>query len=90
MSEFDKLKDDAERYAKDHPEQVHEAEQAAEHAAESKFGIGGEQQAGTQQDEGDGHQGAGQQGAGQQGAGQQGAGQQNTGQQNTDQRNQGQ
>ena len=25
MSEFDKLKDDAEQYAKDHPEQVHEA-----------------------------------------------------------------
>ena len=48
MSEFDKLKDDAEQYAKDHPEQVQKAEQDAEHAVESKFGIGGEQ--GAQQD----------------------------------------
>jgi hypothetical protein len=30
MSEFDKLKDDAEQYAKDHPEQVQNAEQDAE------------------------------------------------------------
>jgi len=30
MSEFDKLKDDAEQYAKDHPEQVQKGEQAAE------------------------------------------------------------
>jgi hypothetical protein len=40
MSEFDKLKDDAEQYAKDHPQQVHEAEQTAEHAAESKIDPG--------------------------------------------------
>jgi hypothetical protein len=30
MSEFDKLKDDAEQYGKDHPEQVQKGEQAAE------------------------------------------------------------
>lgn len=30
MSEFDKLKDDAEQYAKDHPEQIQKAEQDAE------------------------------------------------------------
>ena len=44
MSEFDKLKDDAEQYAKDHPQQVHEAEQDAEHAAESKLGLGNQEQ----------------------------------------------
>ena len=43
MSEFDKLKDDAEQEVKDHPQQVHEAEQDAEHAVESKFGFGGDQ-----------------------------------------------
>ena len=36
MSEFDKLKDDAEQYAKDHPEQVKKGEQEAEKA----LGIG--------------------------------------------------
>ena len=44
MSEFDKLKDDAEQYAKDHPEQVKKGEQDAEHAAEDKLGIGGQEQ----------------------------------------------
>ena len=43
MSEFDKLKDEGEGYAKDHPQQVHEGEQDAEHAVENKFGIGGDQ-----------------------------------------------
>ena len=40
MSEFDKLKDDAEQYAKDHPQQVHEAEQGVERAVEDKLDIG--------------------------------------------------
>jgi hypothetical protein len=44
MSEFDKLKDDAEQYARDHPQQVHEAEQDAEHAAESKIDPGKQEQ----------------------------------------------
>jgi hypothetical protein len=52
MSEFNKLKDDAEQYGKDHPQQVHEAEQDAEHAAESKFGSGGGQDQKGQQDPG--------------------------------------
>ncbi|MDX6336812.1 MAG: hypothetical protein QOG05_4152 [Streptosporangiaceae bacterium] len=38
MSEFDKLKNDAEQYAKDHPEQVQKAEQAAE----NKLGLPGQ------------------------------------------------
>lgn len=57
MSEFDKLKDEAEQYAKDHPEQVQKAEQGAEHAVEDKLGIGGQDQdaqqdQGSQQDQG--------------------------------------
>lgn len=40
MSEFDKLKDDAEQYAKDHPQQVHEAEQGVEQAVEKDLGVG--------------------------------------------------
>ena len=44
MSEFDKLKDDAEQYAKDHPQQVHEAEQDAEHAVESRIDPGSQEQ----------------------------------------------
>ena len=56
MSEFDKLKDDAEQYAKDHPQQVHEAEQDAEHAVESRTGFGeGQNQGG--QDQGSQNQG---------------------------------
>jgi hypothetical protein len=74
MSEFDKLKDDAEQYAKDHPEQVQKGEQEAEHAAENKLGIGGQDQ-GNQQDQ----QGQGQQGQSGDG-GQQNQGQQNQGQ----------
>jgi len=53
MSEFDKLKGDAEQEAKDHPQQVHEAEQDAEHAAESKLGGGAEQHQGDDQSQGD-------------------------------------
>jgi hypothetical protein len=50
MSEFDKLKDDAEQYGQQHPQQVHEAEQDAE----KKFGLGDGQQdqGGQQQDQG--------------------------------------
>jgi hypothetical protein len=36
MSEFDKLKDEGEQYAKDHPEQVKKGEDALE----SKLGLG--------------------------------------------------
>ena len=36
MSEFDKLKDEAEQYAQQHPDQVKKGEQAAE----EKLGIG--------------------------------------------------
>ncbi len=58
MSEFGKLEGDAEQYAKDHPQQVHEGEQDAEHAAESKLGPvegqnqGDQQGQDTQQDQG--------------------------------------
>jgi hypothetical protein len=52
MGEFDKLKDDAEQEAKDHPQQVHEAEQDAEHAVENKLGDG-EQNKGDGQKQGD-------------------------------------
>jgi hypothetical protein len=37
MSEFDKLKDDAEKYAQDHPDQVQKGEQAVE----KKLGLPG-------------------------------------------------
>lgn len=53
MSEFDKLTNEAEQYAKDHPEQVRKAEQDAEHAVEGKLGLGGEQGQGGQQDQPD-------------------------------------
>jgi hypothetical protein len=51
MSEFDKLKDDAEQYAQQHPQQVHEADQDAEHAVESRIGLGGEQDQANQGDD---------------------------------------
>jgi hypothetical protein len=54
MSEFDNLVGDAEQEAKDHPQQVHEAEQDAEHAAENKFGGGTGQNQGGDQDQSDG------------------------------------
>ena len=58
MSEFDKLVGDAEQEAKNHPQQVHEAEQDAEHAVESKIGDGtgqsqGDENEGDQQNHGD-------------------------------------
>jgi hypothetical protein len=46
MSEFDKLKDEGEQYAKDHPQQVKEGEAAAE----KKIGIG--QQCDAEPDDG--------------------------------------
>jgi hypothetical protein len=39
MSELDKLKDDAERYAEDHPEKVREAERGVERAVEDELGL---------------------------------------------------
>ena len=54
MSEFGNLIGDAEQEAKDHPQQVHEAEQDAEHAVENKFGGGTGQNRGDDQDQGDG------------------------------------
>jgi hypothetical protein len=76
MSEFDQLKDDAEKYAKDHPDQVHKGEQDAEHVAESKLGIGGDQQQGSQQGQGTQQdQGSQQDQQGQGGDGNQNAGQ---------------
>jgi len=51
MSEFDQLKNDAEGYAKDHPDQVHEAEQDAEKIAKSKFGGDDQGQDGQRQDD---------------------------------------
>jgi hypothetical protein len=53
MSEFDNLKDDAEQYAKDHPQQVHQAEQDAEHEAQSKLDPSGQHGQGNQQDQPD-------------------------------------
>jgi hypothetical protein len=66
MSEFDKLKDEGEQYAKDHPEQVKKGEQAAE----KKLGLPGE--GGNQT--GQGGRDQAQQGQGQQDQAQQGQG----------------
>ena len=64
MSEFDKLKDDAEQYGQQHPQQVQEGEQDVE----KKFGLGG----GQQQDQGGQSQGGyGQDQSGQDQGGQQ-------------------
>jgi hypothetical protein len=65
-SDFDKLKDEAEKEAQQHPQQVKEGEQAAEKEgkefAEKEFGGGGQP--------GDDSAGGGQQGQGQGGQGQ--------------------
>jgi len=75
MSEFDKLKDDAEKYAQDHPEQV----QKGEEAAEKKLGLPGQQNSGSgQQDESSQDQSS-QGGQYDQGAGPGGEDQQNSG-----------
>jgi hypothetical protein len=64
MSEFDKLKDDAEQYGQQHPQQVQEGEQDVE----KKFGLGG----GQNQDQGGQNQGGyGQDQSGQDQGGQQ-------------------
>ena len=54
MSEFDKLKDEAEQYGQQHPQQVQEGEQDVE----KRFGIGGQQDQGGQygQDQGNADQ----------------------------------
>lgn len=39
MSDFDKLKDDAEHEAQQHPQQVKEGEQYAEKDVEKEFGL---------------------------------------------------
>jgi hypothetical protein len=83
MSEFDKLKDSGEQYAKDHPQQVHEAEQDAEHAVESKTGLGEGQNQGSQGQSGQDQSGQGQGGQQNQGA-QQDQGGQDTSQPNQD------
>jgi hypothetical protein len=67
MSEFDKLKDDAEKYAQDHPEQV----QKGEEAAEKKLGLPGQENSGSGQQDQSGQEG--------QGAGPGGEDQQNSG-----------
>ena len=46
MSEFDNVKDKAEQYAQQHPEQVEKGEDAIE----QKLGIGEQDQAGQDQD----------------------------------------
>jgi hypothetical protein len=81
MSEFDKLKDEGEQYAKDHPEQVKKGEQAAE----KKLGLPGE--GGNQT--GQGGQDQAQQGQGQQDQAQQGQAQQGQGSATQDDQNSG-
>jgi hypothetical protein len=80
MSEFDKLKDDAEKYAQDHPDQV----QKGEDAVEKKLGLPGQQDSGSGQQDQSGQDQSGQDQSGQggqydQGAGPGGEDQQNSG-----------
>jgi hypothetical protein len=76
MSEFDKLKDDAEKYAQDHPEQVQKGEQAVE----EKLGLAGQENSGSgQQDKSGQKDQSGQGGQYDQGAGPRGEDQQNSG-----------
>ena len=60
MSEFDKLKDDAEKYAQDHPDQV----QKGEEAAEQKLGLPGQENSGSGQQDQSGQDQSGQGGPG--------------------------
>jgi hypothetical protein len=77
VSEFDKLKGDAEEYTKDHPEQVQKAEQAAE----NKLGLPGQEgnqpgqdpQGGAQQNQAQQNQGGADQGQQNQGGADQGS-----------------
>ncbi len=80
MSEFDKLKDDAEKYGQDHPEQVQKGEQAAE----KELGLPGQENSGSGQQDQSGQDQSGQDPSGQgsqdgQGAGPGGEDQQNSG-----------
>ncbi len=69
MSEFDKLKDDTEKYAQEHPEQIQKGEQAAE----KKLGLPGQDNSGSGQQDQSGQDQSGQ------GAGPGGEDQQNSG-----------
>jgi hypothetical protein len=63
MSEFDKLKDDAEQYAQQHPEQVKEGEEAAEKPLGMQQDDAGQQDAsdqGSNEQDGDGKASQGQ------------------------------
>ena len=75
MSEFDKLKDDAENYAQDHPDQV----QKGEDAVEKKLGLPGQEDSGSGQQDQPGQDQSGQGGQYDQGAGPGGEDQQNSG-----------
>ena len=75
MSEFDKLKDDAEKYAQDHPDQV----QKGEDAVEKKLGLPGQENSGSGQPDQPGQNQSGQGGQYDQGAGPGGEDQQNSG-----------
>jgi hypothetical protein len=75
MSEFDKLKDDAEKYAQDHPDQV----QKGEDAVEQKLGLPGQEDSGSGQQDQTGQDQSGQGGQYDQGAGPGGEDQQNSG-----------
>ena len=75
MSEFDKLKDDAENYAQDHPDQV----QKGEDAVEKKLGLPGQEDSGSGQQDQAGQDQPGQGGQYDQGAGPGGEDQQNSG-----------
>jgi hypothetical protein len=75
MSEFDKLKDDAEKYAQDHPDQV----QKGEDAVEKKLGLPGQEDSGSGQQDQPGQDRPGQGGQYDQGAGPGGEDQQNSG-----------
>ncbi len=75
MSEFDKLKDDAEKYTQDHPDQV----QKGEDAVEKKLGLPGQEDSGSGQQDQPGQDQSGQGGQYDQGAGPGGEDQQNSG-----------
>jgi hypothetical protein len=53
MSEFDKLKDEAGKYAQEHPEQVQKAEQKGKQEVGERLGLGGQADAGQSSPSGD-------------------------------------
>ena len=85
MSEFDKLKDDAEKYAQDHPEQVQKAEQAAER----KLGLPGQENSGSGQRDQSGQDQSDQDQSGQDQSGQGGQYDEGAGPRGEDQQNSG-